>query len=219
MGSRLGWRGMVGLGGLLATFAPWSAQATEHEGEDWRPSSGYSLKKDKRHRRHHEEAAMGGSGLAAMYPRLGGHVGFALPVLNITDDDTTVIGGDFFALGLTPGISVKLTEQWTLDFEFIAFSRWDFEKDGEPERVGTSFVVDPGLLYNFGGFTAGVRLAMQVGAGQPFNLGVVPIVVKPFPITEHLKWFLELDLPLFFTGAPGDSGISFGPQIQTGIAF
>ncbi|WP_174460586.1 hypothetical protein [Myxococcus sp. CA056] len=218
MGGGLSWRGKVGVGGLfaaLAAFAPGSAEADAGD-----LALGHHHKEKHEKKKKEDAAGTGGSGAAAMMgPRVGGHVAAVIPFLSVTDEDTTVIFGDFFDLGLAPGITLHLNERWALDFEFIAYSRWRFEDGGRPASVSTSIVLDPGVIYDFGQFKGGLRLAMQVGAGVPFNMGVVPIIIKGFPITEHLKWFVELDLPFFVTGAPGDGGFSFSPQIQTGIAF
>src|SRR5689334_13399000 len=84
---------------------------------------------------------------------VGGHLGFALPILTIASSDTTVIGADFVNVGITPGITVHLDEHWSVDFEFIAFNKW---KSGTST---TTFVVDPGVVYSFGSLAAGLRVA------------------------------------------------------------
>src|SRR5262245_14634712 len=58
------------------------------------------------------------------WPQLGGHWGIALPIAELGTAPAAVIGRDFFQFGLTPGLTVKLDEKWAVDFEFIAFSRW-----------------------------------------------------------------------------------------------
>lgn len=144
------------------------------------------------------------------YPRVGGHVGMAVPVLTLARD-STVIGRDFVTLGLTPGITVHLDEKWAIDFEFIAFN----ELKNTP--AATTFVVDPGIVRKFEGFAAGLRVATQVGA--PTNVGVVPIVVVPFKVSKHLSYFIEGDLPLFLR----DDGRAMRPSatllLQTGVSF
>lgn len=144
------------------------------------------------------------------YPRVGGHVGMAVPVLTLAKN-STVVGADFVTVGLTPGITVHLDDRWAVDFEFIAFN----ELKNTP--AATTFVVDPGIVRKFDGFAAGLRVATQVGA--PTNIGVVPIVVVPFKISEHLSYFVEGDLPLFLR----DSGTSMQPSatllLQTGVSF
>lgn len=144
------------------------------------------------------------------FPRVGGHVGMAIPVLTLSEN-STFIGADFVTLGLTPGITVHLDDQWAIDFEFIAMN----ELKNTPSA--TTFVVDPGVIRKFDGFSAGLRVATQVGA--PTNIGLVPIVVVPFKVSEHLNYFVEADVPLFLR----DSGTSMQPSatllLQTGVSF
>jgi hypothetical protein len=158
-------------------------------------------------------------------PRVGGHAGFALPLAAFNNDGATAIGRDFVQIGITPGITVKLTDRWAVDFEFIAFSRWDLNPAGTPNKSHTVFVADPGVVYNFGRVAGGLRLAMQIGEGVPLNFGVVPILVVPFKVTNRLSYFVELDLPVFVTataGTPTTGSRVIGSLTvlpQTGFAF
>jgi hypothetical protein len=131
--------------------------------------------------------------------------------LTLGSGETALIGDDFVNVGITPGLTVKLDEHWSVDFEFIAFNQW---KGGTTQ---TTFVVDPGVVYAFDGIAAGLRVATEVGAAR--NIGIVPILVKPFAIGEQLSYFLELDLPVFFR----DDGNSMQPSLtvlfQSGFAF
>ena len=134
------------------------------------------------------------------------------------------IGHDFVQIGVTPGITVKLDKRWAVDFEFIGFSRWDLNPPGTPNKSHTIFVVDPGVVYNFGPVAGGLRLATQIGEGVPLNFGIVPIVVVPFAINKRLSYFLELDLPCL---RPRRRGMrrrratvgSMTILLQTGFAF
>ena len=104
---------------------------------------------------------------------------------------TKTIGDDYTKVGLAPGVTFKLDENWGLDFEFVAYNNF-MNKTG---RKGmTSLVVDPGVIYNFGSFTGGLRLAVDVVATQ--NWGAIPIIVKTIPI-GLVNLLLELDLPIF----------------------
>ncbi len=143
------------------------------------------------------------------WPRLGGHLGLALPVVSVGGGGASVFGKNHASVGLTPGVTFKLDEHWRIDFEFVALN--DFKNGG-----ATTLVVDPGVLYSFGSFTAGLRVATQVGA--PANFGVVPIAVLPFALTDKFTYFVELDLPLFFRDANGVQA-SVTAQLQTGVAF
>lgn len=165
------------------------------------------------------------------WPRVGGHFGLAIPIAAFDNDGTSAIGRDFVQIGVTPGITVKIAERWAVDFEFIGFSRWDLNPPGTPNKSHTIFVVDPGVVYNFGPVAGGLRLATQIGEGVPLNFGIVPIVVVPFKVTKRLSYFLELDLPVFVTATPGvaataltaatDSRVigSLTILLQTGFAF
>ncbi len=149
---------------------------------------------------------------------IGGHLGLALPVFTI-GGKSTVIGKDFFSLGVTPGVTVKLGGKWAVDFEFVAYN----EFKATPSL--TSFVVDPGVLYNFGPVVVGGRVATKLGGGQTTNLGVIPLVVLPFKLSHGLSYFIEGDVPIFFSDKETIGGTSSGVQpsvgfqFQTGVAF
>src|SRR4051794_7183790 len=70
-------------------------------------------------------------------PRVGGHFGLAIPIAAFDNDGTTAIGRNFVQIGVTPGITVKLTDRWAVDFEFIAFSRWDLNATGTADKSHT----------------------------------------------------------------------------------
>ena len=143
--------------------------------------------------------------------RLGGHLGFALPLLTIGSPENTFIGQDFVNVGITPGITVHLNDRWSVDFEFIAFNQW---KNG---TSATTFVVDPGVVYSFGPFSAGLRVATEVGA--PRTIGLVPIIVKPFAIGKGLSYFVELDLPMFLRDNGSEMKPSLTMLFQSGLGF
>jgi hypothetical protein len=147
---------------------------------------------------------------ARQLPALGGHLGFALPIVTF-GDKTTAIGADFATVGVTPGITVHLDDKWAVDFEFIAFN----EVKNTPAT--TTFIVDPGVIRKFDGFVLGGRVATQVGA--PTNIGLVPIFVLPIKISEKAVYFFEADIPLFLR----DTGTKMQPSatflFQSGFGF
>lgn len=142
---------------------------------------------------------------------VGGHLGVAVPIVTIGNPKTTVIGSDFATIGITPGISVNLDEHWTIDFEFIALN--ELKKTPAP----TTFVVDPGVVRHFGSVAVGLRVATQVGALT--NVGLVPILVVPFKVSNQFSYFVEGDIPLFLR----DDGTKMQPSasflFQTGVGF
>jgi hypothetical protein len=147
---------------------------------------------------------------ARQFPALGGHLGFALPIATF-GKDTTTIGSDFTTIGITPGITVHLDEKWAVDFEFIAFN----ELKNTP--AATTFIVDPGVIRKFDGFVLGGRVATQVGA--PSNVGLVPIFVLPFKISDKAVYFVELDVPLFLRDDGAKMRGSATILFQSGFGF
>ncbi len=159
---------------------------------------------------------VGGNALAAEsappapkkdYPRVGGHVGLAVPLVTIADP-VTAIGADFTKIGLAPGVTVHLNERWSIDFEMVAYS------DFWGSAAVSTLVIDPGVVYHFDWASVGLRTAVHVGQTQ--NWGFIPIILKGFPIGDGTtKFFVELDLPLFFN----EAGAALTVQPQAGIAF
>lgn len=148
---------------------------------------------------------------ASTFPRVGGHLGFAVPIVTIADP-STVIGEDFVTVGLTPGITVKVAEKWSIDFEFIVLN----ELKSTP--AATRYVVDPGVVYNAGPVSAGLRVASIVGA--PTNIGLVPILVLPVvKVSDKLTYYIEGDVPMFLRDAGSAMKPSIGFQFQSGFAF
>jgi hypothetical protein len=151
------------------------------------------------------------NGSSSTFPRVGGHLGFAVPIVTIADP-VTVIGEDFVTVGLTPGLTVKLSEKWAVDFEFIALN----ELKNTP--AATRYVVDPGVVYNAGPVSAGLRIASVIGA--PTNVGLVPIVVLPVAkIADTVTYYVEGDVPLFLRDSGRQMQPSVGFQFQSGFAF
>lgn len=148
---------------------------------------------------------------AAAYPRVGGHLGFALPIVSISSP-TTVIGADFVTIGLTPGVTVKLTDHWAVDFEFIARQ----ELKNTPQA--TTWVVDPGVIYATPSVAGGLRIATVVG--DLTNIALVPIVVLPVvKVSDLVTWYIEGDVPAFIFDAGTKVKTSVGFQFQSGFSF
>jgi hypothetical protein len=85
--------------------------------------------------------------------RLGGHIGFVLPLVTHAGGQTTTLDENF-GIGFPVGITVKSSGRTSFDFEFVPFIQ------DTPRKV--SLTVHPGLLYGLGhGFTAGARLGVR----------------------------------------------------------
>lgn len=146
------------------------------------------------------------------YPSLGGHLGFALPIVTV-GSNTTGIGKDFVTVGLTPGITIHLDDKWSIDFEFIAFNNFK----APASHGNTTFIVDPGIVRKFDGFLAGLRVATQVGA--PTNSGIVPIFVLPIKVSERAVYFIEADVPLFLRDNGQKPEFTATFLLQSGFGF
>jgi len=148
---------------------------------------------------------------AASYPRPGGHVGVAIPIV-VVGSDSRVIFDEFFDLGLVSGMTVHLSETWAVDFEFVAFDRLK-SKHGPP-----SMVVEPGVIAKLTSFNAGLRVAMGVAGETTNNIGLIPFVNKGFAISDQVSWLVELYLPVFFSDAETNK-VTLTPTLQTGVGF
>jgi hypothetical protein len=151
-------------------------------------------------------------------PRLGGHLGIAVPMFTISNTNTT-IGKDFVTVGIAPGITARLSDKVAIDYEFVAYTTID------RRRTITALVVDPGIVYDLGPVVVGVRAAIRVT--DRANFGIIPIINKGFKLGT-VAWFVELDLPVFFNEksleTPTFEGeaktrTAFTAQLQTGIGF
>lgn len=135
-------------------------------------------------------------------PRLGGHVGVATPFVTISSETTTI--ADQFTMLHPIGISVKF-DRVTVDFETVVVN--PIEPSGQ---VG--LVIDPGVVYNFGPFAAGLRLAWQQAQS---NFGLIPLVNKGIVDIGEATWFVEAAFPTFYT----DDTIALNMVLHSGIGF
>jgi hypothetical protein len=131
----------------------------------------------------------------------------------------TFIGKDHGNVGLVGGINVALTRRFSFDFEFIGLG--DFKqaavKAGTKAPSATTFVFDPGVIYNWGPLWTGLRLAIRIPAPNGgAEVGVVPIIGKAFKISRLIAYYIELDLPVFINNPFGASLTTF---VQTGVGF
>ena len=135
---------------------------------------------------------------------VGGHVGIAIPFVTLADPVTSI--SDQFTI-LTPiGIGFKTSEHLIVDFETTVVSPVD------PAGV-TGLVVDPGVIYDWGGVATGLRLAFQIG--NRANVGLIPLVNVGLVDLGGAKWFVEGAFPLFYV--PED--VSLTLVVHTGVGF
>lgn len=149
-------------------------------------------------------------------PRMvGGHIGVATPLVTISKKTTSI--SDQFTL-LTPiGISVHTSRHVVVDFETVVAN--------PISPVGTTgLIVDPGIVYDWGGVATGLRLAFQTNANA--NFGLIPLVNVGLANLGSSTWFIEAAFPTFFQSKLDDPpatghhlGVDFNVVLHTGIGF
>jgi hypothetical protein len=135
----------------------------------------------------------------------GGHLGIAVPLVTVTEDDTTTVS-DQFTLAHPIGVGVKVSRKLTVDFEVVVANPID--------PVGpTSLVVDPGIVYDLEVVAVGLRAAFQIG--QTANIGAIPLVNKGLVDLGGATWFIEAAFPIFYS----DHDLAFNVVAHTGVGF
>jgi hypothetical protein len=148
---------------------------------------------------------------ASAQDRLGGHFGVLFPMVTHVNDNTVGIGDDF-KIGFPMGITVRTSDRWAFDLEFVPVID---PTEGGP--VNVSLTVHPGILRTFSnGWTGGLRMAFDVNAA---SWGFTPLVNKGFPRGD-VTYFVELDVPIRFQDDFfGATHTSVGLGIHLGIGF
>jgi hypothetical protein len=152
---------------------------------------------------------------------VGGHVGLATPVVTVSKKTTTI--GDEFTL-LTPiGVTVKPGGKLAVDFEVVVAN--PISKPGD-----TGLVVDPGIVYNWGAFATGLRLAFKIN--HITNVGLIPLINFGLADLGGSTWFVEAAFPTFVESELDDTPVGapapvtthhahgeFNVVLHTGIGF
>jgi len=147
------------------------------------------------------------------WPRVGGHVGLALPIAHLGGTQSTTIGTSsdgktFFTLAPAYGITVKLSKDLAVDFENVVGISLN------PGGVPNGYTVDPGVVYNLGPLAIGGRVGFTVT--DPYaNVLLIPIVNKGFAIGDGCAFFVEADFPILFEHGQ----TYFSPTAHVGIGF
>jgi hypothetical protein len=145
-----------------------------------------------------------GSQSQAQEKPIGGHVGIAVPLVTLADPVTSI--SDQFTILNPIGIGFKTSQHVIVDFETVVASNVD------PAGV-TGLVVDPGVIYDWGGVATGLRVAFQIN--NRVNIGAIPLVNVGLVDLGGAKWFVEAAFPIFYV--PKD--VSLTVVAHTGIGF
>ncbi len=141
---------------------------------------------------------------AAQEKPVGGHVGVAVPLVTLADPVTSI--SDQFTLLHPIGIGFKTSQHVIVDFETVVANPVD------PAGT-TGLVVDPGIIYDWGGVATGARVAFQIG--NRANIGLIPLVNVGLVDLGGAKWFVEAAFPIFYV--PKD--VSLTIVAHTGVGF
>lgn len=156
-----------------------------------------------------DDSMMGVMGKGTDSIKLGGHIGFVVPITSRGGGNTTLVGRDRFVFGFPVGLTVKTKSNFAIDFEFIPTF-----------NTGNDFVltIHPGILYGFKKkYVVGVRAAYDAGAG---SYGFTPLIARGFKINDKLGWFIEADFPVRSNYRPfGDRFASFAIATHSGLTF
>jgi len=147
---------------------------------------------------------------------VGGHVGLATPLVTVSKKTTSI--SDQFTV-LTPiGVTVKPGGKLVIDFEVVVAN-----PVSPPGTTG--LVIDPGIVYDWGGVATGLRLAFKTNSNT--NVGLIPLVNVGLVNLGGSTWFVEAAFPTFISSELDDTpGATthhargeFNVVFHTGIGF
>jgi hypothetical protein len=146
---------------------------------------------------------------AGAQDRLGGHIGAVFPLVNHVGGETTTIADDF-VIGFPMGITVKTSDKWAFDLEFVPAIQND--------PLNVELTVHPGVIYGLSrGWAMGLRVAFDVNRA---SWGFTPLVNKALAHTHGCAWFVEGVVPIRIQADPaGGTRTAVGLAVHTGIGF
>ena len=142
--------------------------------------------------------------------KLGGHIGFVLPLVSHANGTTTTISDDF-VIGFPMGITVRKSDTFAFDLELVPAVQ------NSPLHI--DLTVHPGVVWGVGnGWGAGARLAFDVNRA---SWGFTPILNHGLlKVGGDATIFGELVLPVRFQeDARGNTFTSVGFGVHIGVGF
>jgi hypothetical protein len=149
-------------------------------------------------------------GDARAQDQIGGHFGFAFPLVSRGDGQTTTISDDFVVVVPT-GITVRRSSTFAFDLELAPVVQND------PRHI--SLTLHPGVAWGIGGgYAIGGRVAFDIGSA---TWGFTPLFNKGLvQMAKEATFFGEIDLPIRFKeDATGHGFTSVGVAIVFGLGF
>lgn len=119
--------------------------------------------------------------------RIGGHVGFVLPLVARGGGSTALPIVDNFTIGFPVGLTVRTNSPVAFDFEFIPTIN-------TPGRNNFFLTIHPGIIYGFKKkYAVGLRGAYDAGNN---SYGFTPLISRGYKINDKLGFFIEADFPI-----------------------
>jgi len=140
--------------------------------------------------------------------RIGGHIGFVIPLVSRADGQTTTVADDF-VIGFPTGFGLKRFGNVALDLELVPGYQ------NAPSDV--SLTIHPGVIVGLkDGLAAGMRVAFDV---EGHAWGFTPLVNRTFYTTPTYSLFGEVVAPVRFVDHAGGRVTSVGLGAHIGIGF
>jgi hypothetical protein len=140
--------------------------------------------------------------------RIGGHVGFVVPLVSRSDGVTTTVADDF-VIGFPSGFGLKKFGRFTLDLELVP------SYQNEPSDL--SLTIHPGIVASLGNNLAGgVRVAFDL-EGDAW--GFTPLMNRTLYVARTHSLFGEVVVPIRFVDHDGGHRTSVGLGAHIGIGF
>jgi len=147
---------------------------------------------------------------ASAQNRLGGHMGFVLPLVSHGNGTTTTISDDF-VIGFPMGVTIRKSDNFAFDLELVP--------NIQNDPLNVTLTVHPGVVAGLrNGWGAGARMAFDVN--QP-SWGFTPILNHGLmKAGKDATLFGELVVPIRFQSrGPGDTTTSIGLGVHIGVGF
>jgi hypothetical protein len=140
--------------------------------------------------------------------RIGGHVGFVVPIVSRAAGQTTTVADDF-VIGVPTGFGIRKFGKFNLDIEVVPVFQ------NAPRDV--SLELHPGLVYGVSpNLAAGLRLAVDVEGNA---WGFTPLLNRTLYVARTHSLFGEVVMPIRFADAAGGTRKSIGFGVHVGVGF
>jgi hypothetical protein len=140
--------------------------------------------------------------------RIGGHIGFVVPLVSRMDGTTTTVADDF-VIGFPTGFGLKRWGRVALDLELVPGYQ------NAPSDV--SLEIHPGVVFDVReNLAAGMRVAFDA-EGDAW--GFTPLVNRTLYNARTHSLFGEVVLPVRFVDHVGGNRTSVGLGVHVGIGF